>query len=85
MIIGTQDGSIYMIGLNKDSSVNLEKPLTYSGSKIDDITSDGNVLYILKDGKIYVQNSPEEKPVPIIENLKTNKFTFYNNGFLPVS
>lgn len=82
MVIGTQDGSIYMIGLNEDSSVNLEKPLTYSDSKIDDITSDGNVLYILKDGKIYVQNSPEEKPVPIIEDLKTNKFTFYNNGFL---
>lgn len=82
MIIGTQDGSIYMIGLNEDSTVNLEKPLTYSGSKIDDITSDGNVLYILKDGKIYVQNSPEEKPVPIIEDLKTNKFIFYNNGFL---
>ena len=82
MVIGTQDGSIYMIGLNEDSSVNLEKPLTYSDSKIDDITSDGNILYILKDGKIYVQNSPEEKPVPIIEDLKTNKFTFYNNGFL---
>ncbi|UTC78540.1 hypothetical protein E4O04_11255 [Treponema sp. OMZ 799] len=82
MIIGTRDGSIYMIGLNEDSSVNLEKPLAYSDSKIDDITSDGNVLYILKDGKIYVQNSPEEKPVSIIENLKTNKFTFYNNGFL---
>ena len=82
MVIGTQDGSIYMIGLNEDSSVNLEKPLTYSDSKIDDITSDGNILYILKDGKIYVQDSPEEKPVPIIEDLKTNKFTFYNNGFL---
>ncbi|MGI5084149.1 YncE family protein [Treponema putidum] len=82
MIIGTQDGSIYMIGLNENSSVNLEKPLTYAGSKIDDITSDGNVLYILKSGKIYVQNSPEEKTVPIIEDLKANKFKFYNNGFL---
>lgn len=62
MVIGTQDGSIYMIGLNEDSSVNLEKPLTYSDSKIDDITSDGNILYILKDGKIYVQNSLKKNP-----------------------
>lgn len=82
MIIGTQDGSIYMLGLNEDSSVKLESPLTYSSAKIDDITDDGTVLYILKEGKIYAQHSPTVKPSPITEALKANKFTFYNNGFL---
>ncbi|UTC67557.1 MULTISPECIES: WD40 repeat domain-containing protein [unclassified Treponema] len=82
MIIGTQDGSIYKIDLNEDSSVNLEKPLTYSAAKIDDITSDGSILYILKNGNIYAQKGPEDKLVSIAEGLKTNKFTFYNNGFL---
>ena len=82
MIIGTQDGSIYMLGLNDDSSVELERPLTYSSSKVDAITSDGSVLYILKDGTIYAQDSPKEKPYAIAEGFKANKFTFYSNGFL---
>ena len=82
MIIGTQDGSIYMLGLNDDSSVELERPLTYSSSKVDAITSDGSVLYILKDGTIYAQDSPKEKPYAIAEGFKADKFTFYSNGFL---
>lgn len=82
MIIGTQDGSIYMLGLNDDSSVELERPLIYSSSKVDAITSDGSVLYILKDGTIYAQDSPKEKPYAIAEGFKANKFTFYSNGFL---
>lgn len=82
MVIGTQDGSIYVIGLNEDSSVNVETPLTYSVSKIDDITSDSSILYILKDGNIYAQNSYEEKPIVIAEGFNVNKFTFYNKGFL---
>ena len=82
MIIGTQDGSIYMLGLNDDSSVELERPLTYSSSKVDAITSDGSVLYILKDGTIYAQDAPKEKPYAIAEGFKANKFTFYSNGFL---
>ena len=82
MIIGTQDGSIYMLGLNDDSSVELERPLTYSSSKVDAITSDGSVLYILKEGTIYAQDSPKEKPYAISEGFKANKFTFYSNGFL---
>ena len=82
MIIGTQDGSIYMLGLNDDSSVELERPLTYFSSKVDAITSDGSVLYILKDGTIYAQDSPKEKPYAIAEGFKADKFTFYSNGFL---
>lgn len=82
MIIGTQDGSIYMLGLNDDSSVELERPLTYSSSKVDAITSDGSVLYILKEGTIYAQDAPKEKPYAISEGFKANKFTFYSNGFL---
>ena len=82
MIIGTQDGSIYMLGLNDDSSVELERPLTYSSSKVDAITSDGSVLYILKEGTIYAQDAPKEKPYAIAEGFKANKFTFYSNGFL---
>ncbi len=82
LIIGTEDGSVYMLGMNVDSTVKVETPLEYERTEIDDITTDGESVYVLQEGKIYSQKSPDEKPVLITAGLKTNRFLFYNNGFL---
>jgi len=82
IIIGTEDGSIYMLGMNVDSTVKIESPLKYKLEAIDGITANKDTLFILKDGKIYSQKKPEEEPSVITSGINADAFLYYNNGFL---
>ncbi len=82
MIIGTEDGSIYMLSLNVDSTVKLEAPLKYSFTDIDDLTTDGNELFALKNGDIYHLKSHKDKHEIIANAFRTNHFVYYKDGFI---
>ncbi len=82
MIIGTEDGSVYMLSLNVDSTVKIESPLRYSFTDIEDITTDGEKLFVLKSGEIYSFDSHKVDYEIIAFGLKSNRFTYYKDGFI---
>ncbi len=82
MIIGTEDGSIYMLSLNVDSTVKLEPGLNYSFGDIDDITTNGKELFVLKNGEIYSFASHKDEYKLIESGFKANKFVYYKEGLL---
>ncbi len=82
MIVGAEDGSIYKITLNVDSTVKVEDGVKNSFEEIDDITSDGKILYALKEGDIYFLKSKDNNFEHIMLNLGVNRFTYFKEGFL---
>ena len=82
IVVGTEDGSIYLLGMAVDSTVKVESPLAYDTAEIDDIATDGETVYVLQNGKIYSQQMPEGNFTLITSDLRANCFLFYNNGFL---
>ena len=82
VIVGTDNGSIYMLKPDAESNITVESPLAYLENGADDITTDGTSLFVLNGGKIYRLDGPSAKPVLITEGLQTDRFKFYRNGFL---
>lgn len=82
VIVGTDDGEIYMLSLNVDSSVKVETPIDYSISEVEDITGTGNILYILSSGKIYKTESPDSETEILAEDINASHFKFFKDGFL---
>lgn len=82
IIIGTEDGSIYILGMNTDLTVGVESPLKYSLAKINNITNIGSTLLFLQNGNLYLQNAPDDEPKLLSSRIKANCLLGYNNGVL---
>lgn len=82
IIVGTNDGAVYLLGLNVDSSVKIEAPLEYSFSGTVTIAGNEDTLYILKNKNIYEVNNPADEPKLVLEGTMANCLCYYNNGLL---
>ncbi len=85
IVFGTENGALYAIDRQLDDSEETKaQPLAELDiNRIDSIASDGNQLYILSDGSVFMATDPESPPQHLFAGMATaNRMTLTNDGIL---
>lgn len=82
LVLGTSAGAVYALGPG-DGDGDAPTPSILTGprlSAVDDISSDGTTLYILRSGSVRAAETPGEDPRLVLEGVSGNRIATVRDG-----